>query len=412
MTAATILSRTYPPDVYCGAGVHVTHLAAALAGIAPIELRCFGAQDIEGGDLRVRGTGPLLPPDVDLGSPHGRALDALARCAAMVADPPEGAVVHAHDWYVLPAGLWAKLLWRRPLVATAHSLEPMRPWKADQLGPGPYALSGHMERTALEAADAVVAVSEAARRDVLRHVRIAPERVHVIHNGVDAGVFHPGAGAAIAGDLDGLDPARPFVLFVGRLTEQKGLEHLLAAMRHLPGDVQLAICAGRADTPALRTRYREAAEHLRAERGGVAWIEGRTGAALAPLYARAAVVCCPSVYETFSIVVLEAMACGTPVVAGAVGGNPEQVRSGETGWLVPLALDAAGAAPADPDGFARDLAHALAEALVDPARARGLGAAGRRFVERDCAWPTIARRTADLYATLAARARGSTESFR
>ncbi|MEF2072551.1 glycogen synthase [Consotaella aegiceratis] len=365
---------------------------------------CFGTQEIDCAGLRVKGfpgrdLGPL--PD----ERHRRSIDALERCTRILAQQPAGDVVHCHDWYVMPAGLWSKLLYEKPLVITTHSLEPMRGWKREQVGTGGYRLGSWMERVAVEAADAIITVSHSARDDVLRHMDVAAERIHVIHNGVDVSTFRPDADADLMSRY-GIDRDRPIVLFVGRLTRQKGLEYLIEAMRLLPDGVQFVVCAGQADTPDYREELKRRYAALTRERRGTFWLDGVSGEALAPLYAAATVFCCPSVYETFAIVNLEAMAAGTPVVAAGVAGNVEQIGDGLTGLLVPLTLDDQHERPSDPGAYVRDLVAALGTLLSDRERARSLGAAGRDHVVRTCSWEAIAGQTAALYDTVLAQSRG------
>ncbi len=396
-----LLTNEYPPHVYGGAGVHVEFLARELArldGVA-VEVRSFGDQRIDEPGLRVRGYG--LDEGAITAPPYLRpVLGAMARDVAFASTAVEADVVHCHTWYSHLGGLLVQQAYGLPLVVTVHSLEPLRPWKREQLRGG-YDLSSWVERTALEAADAVIAVSEGTRDDVLRLFDVRPERVHVIHNGIDTALYQPVA-ATDALTHYGVDPARPYVLFVGRITRQKGIVHLVRAIPAIDPAAQVVLCAGAPDTPEIAAEMEEAVAAVQAARGGVIWVrEMVPRAAVIQLYSHAAVFCCPSIYEPFGIINLEAMACGTPVVASAVGGIPEAVADGETGLLVPVEQQAvAPFEPVDPARFSRDLAAALNRLLTDePLRAR-LAAAGRRRVEERFTWNVIARRTAALYEAL------------
>jgi len=372
-----LLSREYPPEVYGGAGVVVDHLSRALARQVTVEVRCFGTAPRPAAGLTVRGYRAWERLDGSPDAPYAAALQALSVDLAMARDGVTADVVHAHTWYVAFAGLLVRSLYRIPLVVTLHSLEPLRPWKADQLGSG-YAVSSWAERAAVEDADRIIAVSTEMRGDILRHFRVDPSRVVVVGNGVDAESFRR---TDRTDALSRYDIQRPYVLFVGRISEQKGIFHLLDAAAELPPDVELVLCASSPDTPALEERLRAAVR----SRPRVRWIN----AMLPPddvvqLYSHASLFVCPSVYEPFGIINLEAMACGTPVVATRVGGIPEVVVDGETGWLVPPADSAA-------------LATAVRRLLADPERAAAFGAAGRRRVEARFSWQRIADTTLGVY---------------
>ncbi|HEX5396475.1 MAG TPA: glycogen synthase, partial [Candidatus Limnocylindria bacterium] len=321
-----ILTNEFPPNVYGGAGVHVDELTRALRKLIEVEVRTFGAQDERTDGWRVRG----FAADERLSG----AFAALGRDIGMAAEPVDADVVHAHTWYTHLAAILAKLTYGTPLVVTVHSLEPMRPWKREQLGGG-YDVSTWVERTALEMADAVIAVSRETRDDVLRLFEVAPEKVHVIHNGIDAVFFHP-VDETDALDSFGVDPSQPYVLFVGRITRQKGIVHLVRAIRNLDPRIGVVLCAGQPDTPQIAQEMEDGVAEARRHRSNVVWIpEMVSREAVRQLYSHAAVFCCPSVYEPFGIINLEAAACETPVVASAVGGIPEVVVDGETGLLVP-----------------------------------------------------------------------------
>ncbi|MFJ6656474.1 glycogen synthase [Streptomyces sp. NPDC091377] len=375
-----LLTREYPPDVYGGAGVHVEFLARELAELVDLDVHCWGEGRADG-VLRHR-PWPLLDGAND-------TLRTFSVDLAMVAGLEGRELVHSHTWYAHLAGHLAKLLYGVPHVMTAHSLEPRRPWKAEQLGGG-YALSSWAERTAIEAADAVIAVSGAMRDDLLDcYPALDRSRVHVVHNGIDTALYRPDPGTDVLKRI-GVDPARPYVLFVGRITRQKGVPHLLRAVRDIDPAAQVVLCAGAPDTPEIDREFRELFEDLSRVRAGVHWIPSMLPRdEVIQLLTHAAVFACPSVYEPLGIVNLEAMACGTPVVASRVGGIPEVVAHGETGLLV----------DAD-DAFDSGLATALDTVLADPEGARRMGEAGRARAVGEFGWDAIARRTARLYGEL------------
>jgi len=386
-----MLTREYPPDVYGGAGVHVDYLSRELAPLVDVGVRCFGAP--RKSPLVARSYQPWSEVRDD---GPGSALAAMSVDLLMAGDVADADLVHSHTWYANFAGHLAKVLYRIPHVMTAHSLEPLRPWKAEQLGAG-YALSSYLERTAIEAADAVIAVSGAMGRDVERaYPQVDPERINVIYNGIDADEYQPDPTTDVLERL-GIAPDRASVMFIGRITRQKGIIHLLAAAEHIDGDAQLILCAGAPDTPEIGAEMRHRVDSLRRDR--VFWIEDMLSRAeIIQLLSWAAVFVCPSVYEPFGLINLEAMACEVPVVASAVGGIPEIVVDGETGYLVPWEAGADG--PLDPDRFARDLAARVNDLLADPDRARRFGQAGRRRVLERFTWGAVARQTAELYARL------------
>jgi len=396
---ALILTNEYPPNVYGGAGMHVAELTRALRGRLALEVRAFGVQHEEGDSWRVRGypADPGLPPGDELLRP---VWDAFGRSLTMAADPTDADLVHCHTWYTHLAGLLVQRGRGMPLVVTVHSLEPLRPWKREQLGGG-YDLSSWVERTAMQAADAVIAVSAGTRDDVLRHFDVEPAKVHVIHNGIDAEFYTPDP-ATDALDRYGIDPSIPTVLFVGRITRQKGIVHLLRALRHLDPGTGVVLAAGQPDTPELAAEVEALVAEARATRANVVWVpEMLSRSEIRQLYSHAAVFVCPSVYEPFGITNLEAMACATPVVASAIGGIPEVVVDGETGVLVPLELaHDEPMTPVDPDRFARDLAVAINALVSDPARRGAMGAAGRERAAGTFSWSSVADRTIELYGSL------------
>jgi len=395
-----VLTNEYPPNVYGGAGVHVEYLTRELARLIDVDVRTFGAQDERHDHLRVRG----YPVAHDLeGAPAALrpVLAAFSRDLAFVADEITADVVHCHTWYTHLGGIVAKLAYGIPLVVTVHSLEPLRPWKREQLGGG-YDASTWVERTALAMADAIVAVSQGTKDDVLRLFGVDPDRITIIHNGIDTDEYRPQE-ATDALERYGIDPAVPYVLFVGRITRQKGIVHLVRAIRHLDPGFAVVLCAGAPDTTEIAAEMEAAVAEARAVRPDVHWIAGMVDKpTVRQLYSHAAAFCCPSVYEPFGIINLEAMACETAVVASAVGGIPEVVVDGETGLLVPF--DAAGGEsfePRDPDRFERDLAAAINTLMADPARRRAMGEAGRRRAVEQFGWDAIARQTVKLYGAVA-----------
>ncbi|KRF34284.1 glycogen synthase [Nocardioides sp. Soil805] len=392
-----VLSKEYPPEVYGGAGVHVAELVRALRAQAGVDaqVRCFGAPRDEAG------TTAYAEPS-SLAAANG-AIRTLGVDLAMVDDCAGADLVHSHTWYANMAGHLAGLMHGIPHVVSAHSLEPMRPWKAEQLGGG-YALSSWVERTAYDGAAGIIAVSAAMRDDVLRsYPDVDPAKVTVIHNGIDTDLWSPVSDADRVRAL-GVDPDRRSVIFVGRITRQKGLPLFLRAVAELPPDVQLILCAGAPDTPEIAAEVRGLVDGLAAGRDGVVWIEEMLPRAdVVALLSQATVFACPSIYEPLGIVNLEAMACETAVVATATGGIPEVVRHGETGWLVPIeqATDGTGT-PLAPEQYVADLAEALNDAVSDPERARAFGVAGRARAQESFSWGAIAARTLDLYRSVGA----------
>ncbi len=390
-----LLTREYPPEVYGGAGVHVGELVHALRRDTDVEVhvRCFGAPRDEPGV-----TSYLVPAELVAANP---SIATLGVDLQMAQDCGEAQLVHSHTWYANGAGRIAQLLHGVPHVVTAHSLEPLRPWKAEQLGGG-YRVSSWIEGGAFSAADAIIAVSEGMRQDIIRsYPRLDPSRITVIHNGIDLDRWRPTPDDDLVRSL-GIDPDRPSVVFVGRITRQKGLSYLLAATERLHPDVQLVLCAGAPDTPEILAEVQAGVAHLQETRAGVVWIDRLLSQReLRAVLTAATTFVCPSIYEPLGIVNLEAMACGAPVVGTATGGIPEVVDNGVTGFLVPIeqANDGTGL-PVDPERFIGDLAAALSEMVSDPERAKQFGAAGRERAEHHFGWDRIAARTRELYATL------------
>jgi starch synthase len=388
-----LLTREFPPEVYGGAGVHVEYLARELRTFDELTVHAWG-EDRDG--VVGHEAWDALAGD----APHLAALRAMSIDLSMAAGVSDAELVHSHTWYANLAGHLAKLTYGIPHVATIHSLEPMRPWKAEQLGGG-YQLSLFCERTGLEAADAIVAVSEGMRRDVVAaYPAVDRDRVHVIYNGIDAEEYSPDPGTEVL-ERHGVDPDGPYVIFVGRITRQKGVPYLVEAALQLDPAAQLVLCAGAPDTPEIAEQVRRGVERLQAERGNVVWIEEMLPKRdVIQLLSHATVFACPSIYEPLGIVNLEAMACETAVVASAVGGIVEVVVDGETGLLVPVEIDEGSLAPREPEAFVRGLADGLNALVGDPDRAAGMGRAGRARAVEKFAWPAIAEQTSRLYRSL------------
>ncbi|HEV2272887.1 MAG TPA: glycogen synthase [Acidobacteriaceae bacterium] len=394
-----LFTREYPPHVYGGAGVHVEYLSRELAKKISVEVHCWGKQQLDRGDLHVRGQEPWGEITHGTQERFKAALEAMSLNLTQVKALNGCDVVHTHTWYVSMAGFLAKKLYGVPFVLTTHSLEPLRAWKAEQLGSG-YAMSSWMERTAILDADAVIAVSHGTKNDILRAYPIPSERVHVIYNGIDLAEYRKTAQTS-ALVKHGVDPARPYVLFVGRITRQKGVTHLVDAIRYMPPDTQVVLCAGAPDTKEIADEMRQKVEEARRSNHRVIWIEQMLSKPeTIQLYSHARVFCCPSVYEPFGIINLEAMACEVPVVASATGGILEVVVDGETGLLVPFEQDPQTGFPSHSDQFARDLGGKVTELLMDPERCLRFGAAGRQRVEAMFGWSTIADQTISLYREL------------
>ncbi|HZL26081.1 MAG TPA: glycogen synthase [Acidobacteriaceae bacterium] len=405
-----LMTREYPPYVYGGAGVHVEYLSLELAKKIEVEVHAWG--DVPEHDSLADPATPKLPNlHVTWENPWGQishgtqakfkgALEALSLNLIQQLHLDKLDVIHTHTWYVSMAGFLAKKLYGIPFVLTTHSLEPMRAWKAEQLGSG-YALSSWMERTAILDADAIVAVSNGTKADILRaYPEVDAGRIHVIYNGIDLNQYqHTDDTTALR--TYGVDETKPYVLYVGRITRQKGVTHLVEAIKYLRAGTQVVLCAGAPDTPEIASEMREKVESARVAGGNVVWIEKMvTKAEAIQLYSHCSVFCCPSVYEPFGIINLEAMACRAPVVASAVGGILEVVVEGETGHLVPFTADPATGFPVDAEQFAKDLALRLSGLLADPVEAKRMGEAGRKRVEEYFSWGAIADQTIALYREL------------
>lgn len=393
-------TREFPPYVYGGAGVHVEYLAAELSKLMEVDVRCFGDQDEKEGNLSVKGF-PYDTKDFDQANDKLKAVfKTLSTCIHMNADEVDADVVHCHTWYAQFAGIVAKLCYGIPLVITTHSLEPLRPWKREQLGRG-YDASSWVEKTAIEMADAIIAVSEETKVDVLKHFDVDPDKVSVIYNGINLQEY------VVTDEVTtlqkyGIDQSKPFVLFVGRITRQKGIIHLVNAIKYIDPDTQIVLCAGAPDTPEIAKEMEDSVAAVKQERDNVIWIDVMLDKKeVIQLYSHADVFCCPSIYEPFGIINIEAMACETAVVASAVGGIKEVVVHGETGILVPLEQQKeAPFEPVDPDRFSRDLAEGVNKLIRDKALSALMAKKGRQRVEETFDWIAIAKQVKALYKSL------------
>ena len=394
---ALLLTNEYPPNIYGGAGVHVDYLSRELAKRLDVEVRCFGDQDQTGEHLRALGFG-VDTSRYSCPKPLQSVFGAVERCTGFNTTNVDADIVHCHTWYTHFGAIMAKLNYGIPMVLTVHSLEPLRPWKREQLGGG-YDFSCWVEKTAIEMADAIIAVSAETKADVLRLFNVDEKKIHIIYNGIDLDEYQK-VTTTDALVRYGIDPKVPYVLFVGRITRQKGIVHLVNAIKYMNPDFQVVLCAGAPDTPAIAAEMKAAVDAVK--RSGVVWIQEMVNKSTAyELYSNAAVFCCPSIYEPFGIINLEAMACETAVVASAVGGIKEVVVHGETGYLVPVEqMTESPFEPLNPDQFARDLAGRVNELMANPALREQMGQAGRRRAEEKFSWSAIAEHTAELYRSL------------
>ena len=393
------LTNEYPPYIYGGAGVHVEYLVKELAKLCEVEVRCFGDQEEALPNLTVHGScldasGWTCPPNLK------SIFGAVQRNLDFNTQKIDASLVHVHTWYAHLGGVLAKLNYGIPLVLTVHSLEPLRPWKREQLGGG-YDFTVWLERTAIEMADAVIAVSEETRIDLMRLFNLDEDKVNVIHNGIDNDEYRKVNQPDVLRRF-GIDPSVPYVLFVGRITRQKGIVHLVHSIQYMNPGFQIVLCAGAPDTPEIAEEMKASVVDAQRHRDGIIWIQAMVDVTdKIALYSHAAVFCCPSVYEPFGIINLEAMACETAVVASAVGGIKEVVVDGETGILVPLAQEAESPYEAvDPGGYARDLAAAINKLMADETLRDSMARAGRKRTEDHFSWKSIARKTLALYRTL------------
>ncbi|XVU21880.1 glycogen synthase [Actinoplanes sp. CA-054009] len=392
MLRVDLITREYPPEVYGGAGVHLEYLTRDLRALADVRVHCFGAPRTEPGVT-------AYPEPAELAGANA-ALRTMGVDLEIAAGTEGTDIVHSHTWYANFAGHISKLLHGVPHVVTTHSLEPLRPWKAEQLGGG-YALSSFCERVGIENADAIIAVSGGMRRDVLAaYPSVDPDKVQVVYNGIDTEIYQPNRGTDVIERL-GIDLSRPSVVFVGRITRQKGLPYLLRACRHLPAETQIVLLAGAPDTKEIAAEVEGLADELREVRdaNGVIWVQEMLPKhEVVQVLTHATVFVCPSIYEPMGIVNLEAMACETAVVATATGGIPEVVRDGETGVLVPIEqVDDGTGTPIDPEQFVADLATAMTQLIEDPQRAAQMGLAGRRRAIEHFSWSHIAEETLKVY---------------
>ena len=393
------LTNEYPPYTYGGAGVHVDYLSRELSKLNPVEVRSFGDQDITDARLSVFGT-KTDKSGFTCGAQLASVFASIQNNLNFNTRAIDADVVHCHTWYTHLGGILAKLNYGIPLVVTVHSLEPLRPWKREQLGGG-YDFSCWVEKTALEMADAVIAVSEGTRNDVLKHFHVDPGKVHIIYNGIDPDEYQKvDAGPAL--EKYGIDPHKPYVLFVGRITRQKGIIYLVNAIRHMSPDYQVVLCAGAPDTPDIAAEMQTAIDAVSKNREGIFWIQEMVDKpTVIKLYSGADVFCCPSIYEPFGIINLEAMACETPVVASSVGGIPEVVVHDQTGYLVPVAqLHDSPFTPLDPDAFSRDLAFQVNRLMADANTRAAFAKAGRQRAVNQFSWTAIAEQTTNLYKSL------------
>jgi glycogen synthase len=398
---ALFLTREFPPHVYGGAGVHVEYLSKELSHLMEVEVRCFGDQNCKLDNLSCTGYPFEDPMFADSPDKLKQALMTLRTCIQMNADNVDANIVHCHTWYSHFAGILAKLCYGIPLVITTHSLEPLRPWKREQLGTG-YDLSSWVEKTALEMADAVIAVSQETKADVLKFFDIDPEKIVMIYNGIDIDEYRPTSDTTAIKKY-GVNPDIPYVLFVGRITRQKGIIHLVNAIKYINKDVQVVLCAGAPDTKEIAKEMEDAVSEVKKEHNNVIWIQEMLDKpSVIQMYSNAAVFCCPSIYEPFGIINLEAMATRTAVVASAVGGIKEVVVHGETGYLVPLEQqDVAPFEPVNPDKFSRDLAIAVNKVFDDEKLRDSMAQKGLERARELFSWKAIARQTKELYESLA-----------
>ena len=397
---ALFLTNEFPPYVYGGAGVHVEYLTRELTRLCDVEVRCFGDQEVTQEHLTAHGTG-LDTTGWTCPANLKSVFGALQRNLHFNTQEIDASVVHLHTWYAHFGGILAKLNYGIPMVLTVHSLEPLRPWKREQLGHG-YDFTVWLERTAIQMADAVIAVSEETKLDVQRLFHVKPEKLHVIHNGIDPDEYQYTENPEVL-RKHGIDPSLPFVLFVGRITRQKGIIHLVRAIQHLHPGFQVVLCAGAPDTPEIAEEMKASVTEAQRTRPGVIWIPAMLDLSeKIVLYSHSEVFCCPSIYEPFGIINLEAMACETAVVASAVGGIKEVVVDGETGILVPVEQQTESPFEAvDPDRFARDLAAGINKLMADQALRDRMAIAGRKRAIEQFSWKSIARKTLALYKTLA-----------
>ncbi len=390
-----VYTNEFPPNIYGGAGIHVDFLTRELKKQAEIDVKCFGDQTVSDGSLKATGVTPIMPSATS--DKLQKVFATLDNDLQMSILTEEADVVHCHTWYAHMAGIWTKILLDIPLFLTTHSLEAHRPWKEEQLGMG-YHLSSWIEKTAYNEADGIIAVSKEMKKDVVEAYGVDPKKVEVIYNGIDLDYYQPEYNPETLKEY-GIDPEKPIVLFVGRITRQKGISHLVDSLQFINKDAQIVLCAGSPDTPEIEAEVREKIAAVQKERDGVIWISEMVDhTVLRRFYTHADVFVCPSLYEPFGIINLEAMACETPVVGSAVGGIPEIIVDGETGLLVPLDAESKiDFEPKHPVGFHNSIAFKVNQILNDPALKQSMGKAARKRVEDIFSWKTIAEQTLNFY---------------
>ncbi|PWA07333.1 glycogen synthase [Flavobacterium psychrotolerans] len=398
-----LFTNEFPPNIYGGAGVHIDFLSQELAKLGKVEVRCFGNQSEDTENMHVLGVNVSLTKMTDDSNPHIKMFQNLSRNVEMAQHTPDADIIHCHTWYSHLAGIFSRELLQVPLLLTTHSLETHRPWKVEQLGNG-YFLSRWIEQQAYKTSDGIIAVSQQMKQDVIEAYGVDPEKVTVIHNGIDPEFYKPTFDSELLVEY-GIDPTVPFVLFVGRITRQKGISQLISAAKHFNKNCQVVLCAGAPDTPEIAAEIEALIANLLAERDGVILIsEMLSRDKIKVLYSHARVFACPSLYEPFGIINLEAMACETPVVGSAVGGIPEIIVEGTTGFLVPLqSVSRTNFNPADPEGFQKDFAAKVNLLLDDENLASRMGKAGRLKVLEKFSWESIAKTTFKYYEEVISR---------
>ncbi|RMD56674.1 MAG: glycogen synthase [Nitrospirae bacterium] len=397
---ALFMTREYPPYVYGGAGIHVEYLSRELAKLIEVEVRCFGDQYLNEDNLKVKGYDYDKKRFENCDSKLKSPLSSLYNCVMFNVDPIDADVVHCHTWYAHFGGMLAKISYGTPLIITTHSLEPLRPWKREQLGRG-YDLSSWIEKSALEMADAIIAVSKGMKQDVLELFNVDEDKVKVIHNGIDTDEYRPVKSKDSLYKY-GIDPEKPYVLFFGRITRQKGIIHFINAINYIDEDAQIVLCAGEPDTKEIEKEMEESVKSIQEKRKNVIWIrQWIPTKEKIELYSNASVFCCPSIYEPFGIINLEAMACGVPVVASKIGGIPEIIEHGKTGYLVELEqYKESPFEPLDPEKFSKELAEPINKILRDESLRKKMGEEGRKRVEEYFSWKNIAKEVLNLYKEL------------
>ena len=390
-------TREFPPYVYGGAGVHVEYLANELAQLMDVEVRCVGDQDVNSDHLRVQGFSSDVLDVSNTKENLKPIFKFMETCIRMNTGPFDADVVHCHTWYAQFAGIISKLCYGTPLVVTTHSLEPLRPWKREQLGKG-YDASSWIEKTAIEMADKIIAVSEETKIDVLNHFNVEEDNIEVIYNGINLEEYKVTTNSSALQRYK-IDTSKPYVLFVGRITRQKGIIHLINAIKHIDKNTQIVLCAGAPDTKEIELEMQKSVADIQKERDNVIWIsEMLNKKDIIQLYSHADVFCCPSIYEPFGIINIEAMACGTAVVASAVGGIKEVVVHNETGLLIPVEQQKqAPFEPVDPEQFSKDLADGINQLISNLALRESMAKKGRQRVEDHFDWKAIAIQVKDLY---------------